>query len=399
MTITIDNVATRPARHLWPLTINYAAMMALSLAINLLPVFMTTLGRDLGGLSNEALGRLSAISFLGLCIGLAVTGPLADRIGPRVFTVIGNLLIAIGLAGFALSRTYQLIAISLFVMGFGAGLLDMVLSPIVAALRPNKKVMAMNLLHSFYCTGAVLAVLVGSLAIKLQFGWRAASLVLAPLPLAVGLCFVRTYIPPLIAQETQRMPMRQLLKEKIFLAALIAIFLGGATEVGMAAWMPAYAERQLGFSKFSSDMGFLAFNVAMAFGRIGAGILGHSLKASTLLLWCCWSSVVLFLVACFAPWPAIAFAGCIVAGLTGSCLWPSMLALAADRYPHGGATMYGLLALFGNTGCIFMPWLIGFISDRSSISLGLATATLCPFLMALIIHRVAIQKTHALPAL
>lgn len=392
--VTTDQQTAHKLR--WPLVINYAAMMALALAINLLPVFLTTLGRDLGGLSNEQLGRLSAIGFSGLCIGIALAGPLADRFGPRFFAVAGNLLIAIGLAGMAGSSNYSLVAASLFIMGFGAGLLDMVLSPIVAALQPHKRVVAMNLLHSFYCTGAVLAVLVGSLALKLNFGWRAACIGLVPLPLIVGISFARVYIPPLVAEDTERTPILTLLRRPLFIATMIALFLGGATEVGMAAWMPTYAERQLGYPKFTADMGFLAFNIAMAVGRIGAGILGHKLKATTILLWCCWSSVALFLIACFAPWSIVAFIGCIIAGLTGSCLWPSTLAVAADRYPHGGATMYGLLALLGNAGCIFMPWLVGIIADRTSgnIALGLATAALCPFLMALIVHVIANRK-HA----
>jgi len=37
-------------------------------------------------------------------------------------------------------------------------------------------------------------------------------------------------------------------------------------------------------------------------------------------------------------------------GLAGSCLWPTTLGVASDRFPRGGATMFGLLAAFGNPG-------------------------------------------------
>src|SRR4029077_2067903 len=89
-------------------------------------------------------------------------------------------------------------------------------------------------------------------------------------------------------------------------------------------------------------------SAAMALGRIFVGLIGRRVDSIRLMLGCCWTSVVLFLLACFAPWPAVALAASIAVGLAGSCLWPTTLGVAADRFPQGGATMFGLLAAFGN---------------------------------------------------
>jgi fucose permease len=165
----------------------------------------------------------------------------------------------------------------------------------------------------------------------------------------------------------------------------VAIFLGGALELGLAQWLPAYAEMSLGFSKLTGSISLLAFSAAMALGRISAGLIGRRVDSIRLMLGCCWTSVVLFLLACFAPWPAVALAASVAVGLAGSCLWPTTLGVAADRFPQGGATMFGLLAAFGNLGGILMPWLVGVTSDWSSLRLGLATSTVCPLLMALVL--------------
>ncbi|HYU47280.1 MAG TPA: MFS transporter [Terriglobales bacterium] len=162
----------------------------------------------------------------------------------------------------------------------------------------------------------------------------------------------------------------------------MAIFLGGALELGLAQWLPAYAEMSLGFSKSTGSVSLLAFSAAMALGRIFAGLIGRRVDPIRLMLGCCWASVVLFLLACFAPWPTVALAASVAVGLAGSCLWPTTLGVAADRFPRGGATMFGLLAAFGNLGGILMPWLVGVTSDWSSLRLGLATSTACPLLMA-----------------
>jgi len=286
------------------------------------------------------------------------------------------------------------------VMGFGAGVLDMVLSPIVCALQPERRTAAMNWLHSFYCTGAVLTILIGSLALRWALGWRAISLWLALAPLGVAVAFLTLRLPPLVQHEAGRLRLRELWRNPFFLVALAALFLGGATELGMALWLPAYAEKQLLFTAWTGGMAFLGFSVAMAVGRIAAGMLSQRLCPYRLLWWCCAGSVVLFLIACAPWWPRLALAACVAAGLTGSCLWPSLLGVTADRFPRGGASMFGMLAAFGNFGGVFMPWLVGVVADRSSLATGLLTSAVCPFLLAFLVvwlrrHRDAPASTPA----
>jgi len=97
---------------------------------------------------------------------------------------------------------------------------------------------------------------------------------------------------------------------------------------------------------------------------------------------CCGLSAVLLVVGCFFPVAAVALAACVAVGLTGSCLWPTMLGVTADRFPNGGATMFALLAAAGNAGCFAMPWVIGVTAARTGrLDLGLSSAALCPVLM------------------
>ena len=359
-------------------------MMILAVATSLLPVFLTTLSREFGGeagLSAEQLGRVGAFTFVGLVVGILVTGPLADWLGGRLFAVGGNLLVAIGLAMLAYAPTYSMVLIASGVMGLGAGALDMILSPIVSALQPHRRAIAMNLLHSFYCTGAVITILAGSVALRYDVSWRTLALALLAAPLLIGLAFAFVKLPPLVESGGQRMRLAALMRQPYFLVALLALFLGGATEIGMAYWLPAYAEKTLGYSPWTAGMALLAFSVAMTLGRLGIAFLPMKINVISLMLACCVASVILFVIASFSPIAAIAVGACVLVGLTGSCLWPSTLAVAADRYPHGGATMFALLAAMGNFGGIFMPWAVGVVADRSSLRWGLVTSALCPLLM------------------
>lgn len=361
----------------------YGAMMTLAIGLNLLPVFLTALSAQYGGvtgLTAEQLGRLGAAAFSGLVIGIVATGPLADRWGAKPFAQMGNALTAICLVAAAFAPGYASLGAAMFGLGLGAGLLDMVLSPVVSALNPARRAAAMNWLHSFYCVGAAVTILTGTLALRAGFGWRGACLGLAPLPLALMAAFAPLRFPAM-STEGARTPLRALLRDHWFLGALAAIFLGGATELGMAQWLPAYAETTLGYPAWAGGIALLAFSVAMAVGRMTVGAADGRFDPHRVMMAGCASSVLLFLVASFAPWPFVALAACVMAGFAGSCLWPTMLAVAADRHPEGGATMFGALAAMGNAGGIVMPWVVGAIADRSDLRWGLAVSALAPALM------------------
>ena len=217
-------------------TLCYGAMMSLAIGINLLPIFLTSiqqsfLGAEGSGLTQEQLGRLGAVTFSGLVAGILITGPLADRFGAKAFALLGNALLAMGLGMTGWSPTYGVLLVSTFVLGLGAGILDMVLSPIVAAINPERRAAAMNWLHSFYCVGAVVTVVAGTLALRAGLSWRLASLLLIPFPIALVCALGSMSFPALTTEGGERIPLRSLLGNIWFLGALGAIFLGGATDM------------------------------------------------------------------------------------------------------------------------------------------------------------------------
>jgi fucose permease len=267
-----------------------------------------------------------------------------------------------------------------FVVGLGAGMLDMILSPVVAVLNPERHTAAMNWLHSFYPVGAVVTILIGTLALAFDVGWRAVCWVSIVLPLGLTLAFLPMRFPELVTNHG-RTSMRELCGKPWFLLALAAIFLAGAIELGMAQWLPAYAETALGFSPTVAGVALLLFSIAMAVGRMAVGLLEGSANAYAIMMAGGVLSGVLFLLGAFLPNPTWALVACIAAGFTGTSLWPTLLAAAADRYPDGGASMFAALAAFGNAGGIFMPWIIGYVGDVRDLHWGIATSAIAPFLL------------------
>lgn len=358
-------------------------MMCLGIGINLVPVFLTTLGETFGGvegLTKEELGRLVASVLGGVTLGIIFASTFADRLGIKKLVIAGNAVIGASLLFLATTDDYVVLGGGLAALGFGAGILDVVLSPLVAALRPDRRPAAMNRLHAFYCLGAVLAIVAGAVALRFGSGWRGTCLFLAPLAFIWVVGFFPLAFPPTVIAG-RHVRVRELVRHPWFRLALVAMALGGATEVGMAQWLSSFAELGLGFSRWTSAMALVAFTVAMTLGRIAISSFGPHINSFRLLLGAGALSAVLYFVGAFVPWPVFALGACVLLGFAVCGLWPTLLAIAGDRFPEAGASMFGALAATGTIGATFMPWLIGWVAHHFSLHWGVAVAALAPVLL------------------
>ncbi len=323
----------------------YAAMCVLAIGMNLPPVFLTIIRHDYAlkgiSLSDEDLGRLAACPFIGLVFACCFTGPLADKYGAKIFCLVGNLSSFCGLMSCAFASSVLTLSVALVMLGLGSGMLDMVLSPVIGALNTDNRSGSMNYLHSMYCTGAVLTTLV----VQLGLGWQASCLVLAGPPVIICALFSMQGFPSITEVGTAHVPIRSLIRRRWFVVALAAIFLGGSAEMGLAQWLPTYCEVTLGYPHWLSGFALTLFSVAMALGRITIGYIGNRVSPYNVLAASCIVSFVLFILASFLP-KHLALTAAILVGMTGSPMWPTVMAVTADQFPGGGATMCAFYAAF-----------------------------------------------------
>lgn len=377
------------------LALCYGGMMCIAIGTSLIPVFLTSFSEAFGGetgLTDEQLGRISAIMFMGFTAGILGGGPLADRWGAKGFALLGAVLTMGGLAVTAAAHSYSSLLAASVLLGLGAGVLDMVMSPIVSALRPDRRTEALNWLHAFYCVGSVATVLFCSAGLHFGVSWRTITLLLIAAPAVVLAGFVPLRVPALVHEDAERTPLRRLFMSAGFVVGLAIIFLAGAAEQGIVQWLPAYTERGLGYSKATGGITLAAYSVLMIAGRMLAAIAARRVRAIPLMHVACALLAACIMAACFAP-KGIALAACILTGWAVSCLWPTTLGLVADRFPHGGASMFALLAGLGNSGCIVMPWVIGFVAEHSRLNLGLATAAACPLMIIALLALLRQEET------
>jgi len=348
----------------------YGGMVVQAMLVNLSPLLFVTLQGQFG-LSFEQVGRLVLVNFASQVLTDIVATSFVDRVGARAIALGANLLAAAGLwtfalAPFRLADPYLGLMLGTVVFSIGSGLLEVIVSPIVERTPSERKAAVMQMLHAFYPIGKVVVTLVTGVALFV-FGterWPVLLLAWSLLPLLNALAFAHLQLPPMF-EVGRRTRVRDLLRTRATWIAIAAIALAGATEVSLAQWASAYAERGLGVDKLSADLlGLGSFGVGMLIGRLWFGIRGADADLLPLMRRGALASAAAALVMAFAGAAWVSLAATAAAGLATSLLWPGVVSLTAARFPLAGASLFALLAAGGHGGAGLMPWTVGVAADQ-----------------------------------
>ena len=298
-----------------------------------------------------------------------------DRIGYRIPMIWANFLSAVGLAGLGLlplvmDNTFAALCAAVSIYAIGGGMIEVLASPIVEHLPTpaNQKAAGMALLHSFYCWGQLLVVVVTTLLVGLlgRDLWWTLPLMWAVIPFINAFAFMRVPLPKTVSDE-HRTPIRKLFGTPLFLAALVLMMTGGAAELTMVQWASFFAEKGIGVSKELGDiLGVGLFALLMGLVRAAYGMWGENISLPKLLYWSGIGAGLSYIVAATANIPLVSLLACAVCGAMIALLWPGTMSLTSAKFPYGGAAMFAILALAGDGGASLGPLLAGGLAEGAS---------------------------------
>ena len=367
----------------------YLGFITQAITANFAPLLFLTF-KDTYGIPLEKIALIPMAFFLTqLLIDFAAT-KFVDRIGYRICVVCSQVLSAVGLALLAVLPevlpdpfTGILIAVVLYAMG--AGLIEVLISPIVEACPFDNKDGVMSLLHSFYCWGMV-GVILGSTVFFAVFSvknWHILAILWAVIPFVNAFNFLKCPIERL-TEDGEGMKMGQLFRIPLFWLMALLMVCSGASEISMAQWASAFTESAMGVSKTIGDLaGPCLFAVLMGISRVFYGKMSEKLDLTKTMLGCGVLCILCYLLASLSSLPVLGLMGCALCGISVGIMWPGTLSISAQKCPKGGTVMFALLALAGDLGGSIGPSLVGSVSSMAdgNLKTGLLVATLFPALL------------------
>ena len=340
------------------------SFFALGVALVLFGTNKAELASDLA-LDLAQSGFLGASLALGLGGGVMIGGPLYDRLPRKQLFVVSAALTGVALLAAAPDASYGRIVCVVLLAGICCGIYETIVNAVIAERFSGGATRAMAFVHASATAGAA----VGPLLMRLNplgKGWPAAFHGLGYLHLGIAVVGLFSAFPAAHSGQVTR-PAARVGWRSGGLAALGCVaFAYVGVENGLTVFAVPWAQSrgaeagvgQAGISALW--LGLLCGRLLLAAQRPSAHAAPQLLAAGGVL-----AGVIVGVASQFdgvpLPWATL------LTGIVLGPVFPLMMSLTAQRFPHALGTTMGLVAGAGAAGGFCVPWLAGVVADTASV--------------------------------
>jgi MFS transporter, FHS family, glucose/mannose:H+ symporter len=253
-----------------------------------------------------------------------------------------------------------------FILGFGGGGLNTAANALVADLYAGNRGAMLNLLGVFFGFGALFipllaASITGRLSIA-QLLWIATAL--------AALCVIFYLILPFprpreAAGFSIFASIRAAKYPGVMLFASLLFFESG-NESAIGGWTSTYVGSMGGPPRAATWI-LAAYWAGLMIGRIaGAQVLAYVRKERWVFVSGIGSAIGTAVLVATPSLVTMAIGSTLI-GFSFAAIYPTTLAIAADRYQRLAGTIFGLLFAVGLIGGMIFPWAVGHLSEQFGV--------------------------------
>ena len=310
---------------------------------------------------------ISAIGFLVYGFGQPTAGRLLERWPTRYVIGLGLGLMALGLAGAAMSTAMWMAIVSVGVVAsFGTGLASLsALSYVAGELVESKGGLIFGLLTAGAAGGQVIVLPIATAALNVSL--RTSLFTLAALAVA-GAVLVLIKVPPLPTREATvgTTPISTMVRERRFWLLLIPFFICGYTTTGMIEThlIPFALDHHVAQATASAALATLAaFNVA---GVLISGVLTDRIDRGKMLGWIYLMRAATLLILPFITNATGLFVFGALFGVADFSTVPPTTSLTQTVFRTGGwAVAIGIISASHQIGSAMGAWVPGVIVETT----------------------------------
>jgi len=326
-------------------------------------------------LSNTVAALIPFVGFSMFGLLSVPVGVFQDRRGKKTVLMMGLLVALIGLlnASFGL-ESFERFLITVLLVGGGAAILQVAGNPIMRDVsEPGKYSRNLSLAQFVKAIGSLSGPVLPVVLRYFGASWTvifpvyAAALLVTVL--AVSALKVKESAPE--GKAVGIGACLALLRNGFVLAMVAAIFLYVGAEVSVSAGIPLFLKERYNIDINSVGLlGTGLFFLALTIGRLTGGVVLNWMAPRKFFVATCIASIV-GLLGLFVPDATVAAASFFVVGLGFANIFPLVFSMAVDAMPQYTNQLSGLMvtAIIGGA---FLPPLMGFVADHSSVQLSFA---------------------------
>jgi fucose permease len=314
-------------------------------------------------------GLLTSVLALGIGSGMAVGGPLADRVSRRALALGAVWTAGAALVGVTEQMSFARLLVHVYALGAGAGMANLVFNVAVVQRFAEQAPRRLLMMHSAATLGAIVGPALAALLGDPEH-WTPSFRAAGATYLALSLWLWRVPLgdPDAVRGEATSLEPGAPLE----LAALcLAAFAYLGVEAALTVFAVPYAVEGLGLPADRGRAAISAFWLGLFAGRMGALLWRGALDARAVAVSGAAAAVALAAAAMlWTPRVEWVFG---LAGLTLGPVFPLLVALGARSLPARPGLATGVLTGVGSLGGFVLPWLAGAVGDRGGVDVSIAT--------------------------
>ncbi|NEA28782.1 MFS transporter [Actinomadura bangladeshensis] len=334
------------------------------------------------GTSEGQIGIVVLVWGLGAIAAMQTLRGVMARAGSRSVLRVALPLTAVSYAAVALAPSYGVLLAAVAVFGMTFGVTDIAMNAQGSVVEQAYRRSIMSGMHAGWCVGAMSGGLFGVATAAAGFGFTETVLAAALVSLPAGLALGRTYLPDPVApaaagtgRKARRMPVA------VYLIGALG-FIAFMTEGSIADWSGLLLHDELGATEAVAAIGYPVFELAMLIGRLAGDRVRMRLGTRRLLTGAGLGTAAAMTVVVLAPNPGVAIAGFFMTGLVVCTVVPTTISLAGSAAPDRPAAAVAQVGAMGYGGLLLGPVVVGFLSDATSLRLGVGTVVVLALLIA-----------------
>ena len=325
-------------------------------------------------------------------------GLMAHRIGLRRMIIIGLFLQALGIGFFG---AYQSMAFNLgafMLVGIGQGAIEIVTNYSVIQMEPAGQSRLMNLMHSAFTVGAIIAPFITGALIGMDVEWRSLFQCLGVASLMLTGIFFNRFVqfPELPSEEkTQRGEGLRLHKQPLLLLLVLIMFLYVGAEIGISSWISERFVRVYAMTPSEGANMLSLFWLGIFLGRLLTSVVYKGDRQEHVLLIFSVSSSVFLAAALMTNRLQLSSGLFFFVGIAFSTIYPTVMAIAGHYYKSSRGAVIGVVSTGGGVGMCLFPLVMAGIANFASIETGFwfyLILTLAMTLISGIVFRILLRS-------
>lgn len=330
-------------------------------------------------LSGFILGFIPFAAFIWFFLLSVPIGILQSRTSKKFMLNIGMGVTGLGLLIPFFIYNYFIVIVAFALLGIGNTIIQVSANPLIVDVVPdNRKSSFLSFSQFIKAIGSMIGAPLAAVFVSRFGNWKLEFLVFGIVSILSVL-----WLGAIRIEETEQKEVKatlgssfKLLNDNFVLLMVLSIFLVVGIDVGFNAHSGQFLISQFGFDIKEAKLGRSVYFLGRTIGTFSGAIMLTKISSRRFFMWTSLLGLVCLIAILFFKSHLIGWVLVFLIGLAVANIFPLVFSITIEKHPTRGNEISGLM-MMAISGGAFIPLLIGWVSDISSVALGMSILIIC----------------------